>query len=132
MVMLKKTGSAPKKAQHGFAERLKQLRVQKNLSQEDLGVKADLSSIHISRYERGVSRPSAEKLKKLADALEVSGDYLFEGTVEGAARINLSDRKILQLFKDVEELPAEERDYIVRVLDDLLTTRKIRKMTAAG
>ena len=59
----------------GFAQRLKDLRKQKNLSQTDLGQLAGLHYTHIGRFERGTSRPSGDTLKRLAEALGVTSDY---------------------------------------------------------
>lgn len=59
-----------------FSERLRALRKQKNLSQTELGKLASLHYTHIGRFERGISRPSGDTLKRLADALDISSDYL--------------------------------------------------------
>ena len=56
----------------GFAERLRELRKQKGLSQTELGERVGVHYTHVGRYERGVSRPAADTLKRLADALGVS------------------------------------------------------------
>ncbi|MCP5486983.1 MAG: hypothetical protein H7A22_15725, partial [Spirochaetales bacterium] len=45
---------------------------------------------------------------------------------EGAARVRSEDRKVLELFKEIQELPAKDRDYVLQVVDDLLTTRRFR------
>ncbi|WP_216597408.1 helix-turn-helix domain-containing protein, partial [Pseudomonas protegens] len=77
----------------GFAERLRSLRKQKNLSQTELGQLAELHYTHIGRYERGTSRPSGDTLKRLADALDVSSDYLLEGASDDAAKAKFEDRE---------------------------------------
>src|SRR5690606_23275210 len=64
----KKTSSS-----NGFAERLKSLRKQRNLSQTELGQLVDVHYTHIGRDERGSSRPAADTLNRLAQALGVSG-----------------------------------------------------------
>lgn len=43
----------------GFAERLRSLRKQKNLSQTELGKLAGLHYTHIDRFERGPPGPAA-------------------------------------------------------------------------
>ena len=53
----------------GFAQRLRELRKSKNLSQTELGQLAGLHYTHIGRFERGASRPSGDTLMRLADAL---------------------------------------------------------------
>ncbi len=59
----------------GFAQRLRELRKSKNLSQTELGQLAGLHYTHIGRFERGASRPSGDTLMRLADALGVTSDY---------------------------------------------------------
>ena len=82
-----------------LANRLKQIRKDKELSQQQL---ADLSNVHISnigRYERGDAQPSAEVLNRIARALEVS-DFLMNGTIQDKAESSLSDN---ELSKPVQE-----------------------------
>ncbi|MCG8708030.1 helix-turn-helix transcriptional regulator [Brenneria sp. 4F2] len=58
----------------GFAQRLRDLRRQKGLSQSELGKLADLHYTHIGRFERGTSRPGDDTLKRLAYTLDVTRD----------------------------------------------------------
>ena len=99
----------------GFSERLRTLRKQKNLSQTELGQLAGLHYTHIGRFERGTSRPGSDTLKRLADALGVSGDYLLEGATEEAAKARFEDRELLKQFQEVERLPAEDK-HVVKIL----------------
>ncbi|WP_232369972.1 helix-turn-helix domain-containing protein, partial [Xenorhabdus lircayensis] len=48
----------------GFAQRLRELRRQKGLSQSELGKLAELHYTHIGRFERGTSRPGSDTLKR--------------------------------------------------------------------
>ena len=82
------------------------------------------------RYERGVSRPAADTLKRLADALGVSGDYLLEGAVEEAARAGFEDRELLQQFQEIEKLPEEDKAVVKRFLDAFLTKKQLQKLAA--
>ena len=50
---------------------IKKLRKKLNLSQSDLAVKCGVSLTTIQTWERGVSTPSEENLKKLKKALRV-------------------------------------------------------------
>lgn len=60
-----------------FGKRLRQLREQKGLSQEELAFRANLSVYYISRIERGKANPSLETLHNLASGLRVSIKDLF-------------------------------------------------------
>ncbi|WP_258402254.1 helix-turn-helix domain-containing protein, partial [Lonsdalea populi] len=94
----------------GFAQRLRDLRRQKGLSQSELGKLADLHYTHIGRFERGTSRPGGDTLKRLADALDVTGDYLLEGATDEAAKARFEDRELLRQFQEVEQLPDEDKE----------------------
>lgn len=114
----------------GFAERLRELRRQKDLSQSDLGERVGLHFTHISRYERGLSRPTADTLKRLADALGVSGDYLLEGATDEAAKARFEDRELLRRFQEVQELPERDKEIVKELLDAFLTRRQIQSLAA--
>lgn len=114
--------------QAGFPERLRQLRKQRNLSQTQLGELVHLHYTHIGRYERGVSRPTADALGRLAETLGVSGDYLMEGATEEAAKARFEDRELLRQFQEVETLPDEDKDVVKKLLDAFLTKKQIQKL----
>lgn len=63
-------------------DRLRQARLARGLSQEDLARRLGLVSMSISRYERGVSSPRLSRATAIAAELGVSLDWLIRG--EGA------------------------------------------------
>lgn len=61
-----------------FGKKLRQLRRQKDLTQEKLAEKAEISVEFLSLMERGINSPSFNTLEKLSDALGVPVKELFE------------------------------------------------------
>lgn len=61
-----------------FGRRLRQIRLEKGLTQEELGQLTNLTAVHISNLERGVSAPSFDSLEMIAEALDVPVCDLFE------------------------------------------------------
>jgi transcriptional regulator with XRE-family HTH domain len=118
------------KQQGGFPERLQSLRKQKNLSQADLGKLVGVHYSHVGRYERGISRPAADTLKRMADALGVSGDYLIEGSTEEAAKARFEDRELLCQFQEVEKLADEDKMVVKKLIDAFLTKKQIQSLAA--
>ena len=57
-------------------ERLKNLRIAKGWSQEQLGDRAGLSHSLITKTENGKNSPRSDALEKLAQALDCTTDYL--------------------------------------------------------
>ena len=111
-----------------FAERLKELRTQKKLSQTHLGKLIGLHYTQVGRYERGESKPSSDVLKKLAEVLEVSVDFLMEGSPETAAKAHINDRELLDKFKQIEQLDSEDKHTVKVFLDAFLTKKKLKTL----
>lgn len=63
--------------QKHFGERVRELRKQKGLSQEDLALACDLDRTYIGGVERGERNISLVNIHKLANALGVSPRELF-------------------------------------------------------
>ncbi|WP_353850929.1 helix-turn-helix transcriptional regulator [Flavobacterium sp.] len=61
-----------------FGENLKQIRLNKNLSQEVLAFTADIPISQIGRIERGEINTTISTVKVLAEALDISVKELFE------------------------------------------------------
>ncbi|AVV51410.1 helix-turn-helix domain-containing protein [Leptospira santarosai] len=111
-----------------FPAQLKELRIQKGFSQENLAKIVGLHKNHIGRYERGDSQPTADKIRKLADALGVSGDVLLGNTTQDQAKIQIGDRDLLNLFSEVDKLSTEDKEKVSDFLDAFLMKRKMKQM----
>ncbi len=59
-----------------FAERLKELRMENNLSQSELARNTGLSQTAIGKWESDKRRPSIDVLTTLCDYFKVSADFL--------------------------------------------------------
>jgi len=85
---------------------------------------------HIGRYERGISRPATDTLKKIADALGVSGDYLIEGTTTNAATAKFKNRELLLQFQEVERIQNEDKQVIKKLIEAFLTKKQIQELAS--
>lgn len=57
---------------------LKRLRVEKNMSQNDIAAKIGVTAATICRYESGKRKLSLDIAKKLAEVLEIPWQQLYE------------------------------------------------------
>lgn len=57
-------------------DRLRLMREQRDLSQEDLANRLDIKPLQIWRWETGKTKPNSETVMSLARALGVTSDYL--------------------------------------------------------
>jgi transcriptional regulator with XRE-family HTH domain len=109
----------------GFAKRLRQLRQQRGFLQAELAKKVGLHQNQIGRYERGSSRPSGEALKRLADVLGVSTDYLIDGSTEDAAKADFEDRELLRMFKEVERFDERDKEVVKALIDAFIKKQRL-------
>lgn len=63
-----------------FGERLKILRKDFNISQDELGKKIGVARTSVANYETNRNYPTSEVLEKLSDVFHVSLDYLLGKT----------------------------------------------------
>ena len=99
--------------QENFSKRLKKVREEKGLSQAELAKVAGFQPAAISHFETGQRKPSFDNLKKLADALAVSIDYLL------GRDIKRSDSLTGQLFRNFEKLSETDQQMIKDVAERL-------------
>ena len=59
-----------------FKDRLKDLRLQKNMSQMDLAIATKISQSAIAKWELGKTEPSASAIITLSNFFGESADYL--------------------------------------------------------
>jgi transcriptional regulator with XRE-family HTH domain len=89
-----------------FQERLRTAREFRELSQGELAQRAGLQASAVSHFETGTRKPSFDNLKRLADALKVSTDYLLGRTSEMQATLAGADK----LHRHYSGLSAEYQE----------------------
>lgn len=83
-----------------FGDRLKELREDKNMNQDELASLIHLTRSAISSYETNTNVPSLEIAIKLADVFEVSLDYLTCRTDE-LYNLNTFDEEQKSIILDI-------------------------------
>lgn len=97
--------------------RIRMLRREKNMTQEDLAHICEYSASHISAVETGERAPSLDLLILISNALETTLDYLISDT----PHVNTSYLINTQIARKLEKCNAFELQIINHMLDDLLS-----------
>lgn len=103
-----------------FGERLTSVRKAKKISQDELAKKLGVHAPVIGRYERGEVKPSIEVATKIADALEVSLDYLV-----GHSDL-LLEHSVLDRILDIQKLSDKDQEHLFAMKDAYLRDAKAR------
>ena len=106
-----------------FMDRLRAAREARDISQVELAERAGLQASAISHFETGTRKPSFDNLKRLADALRVTTDYL----LGRAAKMETSAGTVDVLHRRYAGLSAEDQemtDEFVRLLQKKANRKK--------
>ena len=109
-----------------FGVRLRRLRLQRAMTQAELGKKVGLSTRMVHYYEAQRGNPSAPLLAKFAEALGVSLDDLMQTqheTEAGPARTP-TELRLWRRLRRILQLPAAERQAVLHFIDALIAGHK--------
>ena len=95
-----------------FPARLREVRKKRKMTQEQLGKRVDVTKVSISCYENGSRTPDIDTLEKIADALDVSVDYLLGRTDEVEL---VEEDEGCRWFKEVLRAPEECREELRKI-----------------
>ena len=97
-----------------FGERLKGLRKERNITQDELGTIIGLSGRAIGYYETGERFPPEDILNKIADYFDVTMDYL----------LGRPDRRDPTIIENLNSLSPEERSAVEIMIRTLASAKK--------
>jgi len=98
------------------------LRKEKDWSQADLANKTGISQVMVGKYERGDASPSIEVAKKIADAFDVSLDFLV-----GEGQNVSFDKKTMQRIEDIQKLDNATQEMLFNLIDTVIRDQKAKK-----
>lgn len=98
-----------------MGKRIKQKRMAKGMTQEELAEKSDLSAVYIGMLERGKRTPSLDTFVLIADLLEVTADELLCGTLKKGCQIRLAAYE-----EKLAGLSSEELKRFYNIMDAVL------------
>jgi transcriptional regulator with XRE-family HTH domain len=113
-----------------FGRRLTAAREAKGLTKEKLGKVVAIHHSQIGRYEKGEASPSAEVLKKMGNALNVSTDYLMNGTTADLAAENIQDKTLINQFNRISELSQDNKTVVSKLIDAFLFQQEMKQKLA--
>ena len=103
-----------------FSERLRTARELRKLSQAELAQASDLQPSAISHFETAGRSPSFDNLKRLADALKVTTDFLIGRSDEPT----LSNAATGRLYRHAEKLSSSDLEMLEQMAETLANRNK--------
>jgi transcriptional regulator with XRE-family HTH domain len=111
-----------------LGKKLRSLRAEKGLSQAALGEISGVNSKLLSKYENERIVPTADTLRKIAQALQISADYLIFDNAPKNGICVLNDLELFEKFQEVENMSLENRTMIKNMIDALIIKSKVESI----
>ena len=108
-----------------IGERIRQARVSKHMSQNDLCDKTGLSVSFLSNVEMGKQSMNIRSLILISDALDVSTDWLLRNNTQSSLEITADE-----ISKELENCTPQEREVILKLVQTIKDS--IRKLKATS
>jgi len=97
------------------------------MTQSELADRAGLSQNCIWYYETGSRRPNSDKVKQLADALDITCDKLL-----GRGRMRITDLRLRKIAEELAIMPYSEHQSIIQQMAIALEFMQWRRRVSAG
>lgn len=101
-------------------KRIRQYRIARNMKQEDLADKTNLSVTYIGMIERGEKFPRLETFVAIVNALDVTSDALLADVTTTGYKIKES-----MLSEKLDELSDEDREMVYDLIDTVLKHKQV-------
>jgi len=103
-----------------MGDRLRKLRLARNLSQETVARHLGITRSAYSHYEINNRQPVYETLIKLAAFFEVSLDYMIGGTASTCKPADADPQDTREIWQLLRHMDREQRRQSIRLMNDLI------------
>ncbi|MBL8113357.1 MAG: helix-turn-helix transcriptional regulator [Acidobacteria bacterium] len=110
----------------GFGQRLRSYREKRSLTQQDLAQAIGATVMMISRYERGIHLPTADKAVAICEVLHVTADALLRGDRNGEESVPFDNVRLFERMKILDRLPRSEQNTVLDVIDAVIARHEIK------
>jgi len=114
-------------ADAGFPECLVELRKERGWTQQALCALVRRGIAQLKRYESGASQPTLDVIKRLAQALRVSSDYLLFGKNERGP-----DDDLRLQFEAFSRFSSEEKKVVKSVLEGMILKHEAKRWSSSS
>jgi transcriptional regulator with XRE-family HTH domain len=99
-----------------IGERIKELRTQKGMTQQELAQIIGITYTSISYWESGKSKPDIFQIQKLADYFNVTIDYIYGKDNDDLESKLQNDKELRTLFRKAVDLNDEKKGKLNNIL----------------
>lgn len=95
-----------------LGHRLRQSRIKKGYTQQELAQKADIGTVYLGEIERGLKMPSLNIFIKIIEALDISADYVLRDALSSGGTYIFDE-----ITDQLKDLTPQQRKTAVDILN---------------
>ena len=95
-------------------DRIKEARLSKNLTQEQLAALIGVAKTTVTGYEKGTSQPSIETLAKIMEALEIDANYLWQDETDFNFTVSYKEMNSIKKYRNLD---VHGKELVTLILD---------------
>lgn len=111
-----------------LGEKIRALRTQAGMKQEDLAQKIGVGMRIVSFYETNKSIPSTEVVRRLAEVFGVTTDFLiYENDSQSGV---IRDRELMKYMLTIDQMTHEDQLFVKRLLRSVIVETRVKEVAA--
>lgn len=107
-----------------YCDRIRQLRKERGFSQEQIALRAEITTSYFGQIERGQANPSVDLLEKICEVMNVKIADIFTDTNTNLLGI---DAFSMQILSQLNGKSDKEKEIILGIIKDTFKLQEISK-----
>lgn len=107
---------------YSLGNRIRNLRLKYSLSQEQLALRADITTAYLGQIERDEKNPTVKLIEKIANALNLSLSELFS---DQKIDNEDTDEILNSIIFELNDLSEEEKEEVLQIIRHILKLRSL-------
>ena len=113
-----------------LGRKIAKLRKERDWTQDQFADKVGVHGRHISRWETDKSKPTIEKIRRIAEVFGISAEDLIKENGEEFV-IQEQDRTLIKHIKLIEDLNEGDKQIVIQLIKALSIKRRMEKVLRA-
>jgi transcriptional regulator with XRE-family HTH domain len=109
-----------------FNEKIKVLRKNMNMSQQELAGKLHIHVTHLSKMENGHLTPSIDIVQRMMKVFAVSADQLLND--EENRVVDIQNHELNEQLALISQLDEDEKNALVKIINSMLTKKRMKDL----
>ncbi len=107
-----------------YGERLRKLRQERGFTQEEVALRADITTSYYGQLERGTANPSVAMLEKICAVMGISISDIFTGSDTNLLSV---DALSMQILHQLNGKSNEEKELILSMIKNAFRLQNLKK-----